>query len=321
MGSRQKGQLKCHKKENLLLPAFQSYVIPLHLHTCLIFSSFLDFLEWNFYMLWIPTQHVWALPTRYRGLESYRTSLWALLQILQTPNCGKQDKTWTYHRHFKLFAWPNPWTAYFQHDSKVATNLVAFWSHQKHGGWLARFCPTEEITHCSCEKTASKVIFTEDHSRNTAPSSWPAGPQETNQNGLTLMGQDCQHTGNTSSVPGRKASKPASRDSSFKYLSSSGHECTSLLSSFDFFFLYTEATMCMQVELEAFLCSELYGISIIMDVASDSTLLAWIEQDRDNLICHVTAPPDQHCEAILYTEECVPWLEAWWIFRAKEHVV
>lgn len=68
--------------------------------------------------------------------------------------------------------------------------------------------------------------------------------------------------------------------------------------------------MCTQVELEAFLCSELYGISIIMDVASDSTLLAWIEQDRDNLICHVTAPPDQHCEAILYTEECVPWLEA-----------
>lgn len=68
--------------------------------------------------------------------------------------------------------------------------------------------------------------------------------------------------------------------------------------------------MCMQVELEAFLCSELYGISIIMDVASDSTLLAWIEQDRDNLIRHVTAPPDQHCKAILYTEECVPWLEA-----------
>lgn len=80
-------------------------------------------------------------------------------------------------------------------------------------------------------------------------------------------------------------------------------------------------TMCMQVALEALLCSELYSTSIIMDVASDSILLAWIEWDRDNLICRVTAPLDQHCKAILYTEECVPWLEAWWIFRAKEHVV
>lgn len=82
---------------------------------------------------------------------------------------------------------------------------------------------------------------------------------------------------------------------------------------FGFFFSTLKphtATMCMQVELEAFLCSKLYGISIIMDVTSDSTLLAWIERDRDNLICHVTAPLDQHCEAILYTEECVPWLEA-----------
>lgn len=40
---------------------------------------------------------------------------------------------------------------------------------------------------------------------------------------------------------------------------------------------------CMQVALEAFARSELYGTSIIMHVASDSTWLVWIERDRDNL--------------------------------------
>lgn len=65
----------------------------------------------------------------------------------------------------------------------------------------------------------------------------------------------------------------------------------------------------MQVALEAFVYSELYGTSIIMGVASDSIWLVWIECDRENLICHVTAL-DQCCEATLYTEECVPWLEA-----------
>lgn len=44
-------------------------------------------------------------------------------------------------------------------------------------------------------------------------------------------------------------------------------------------------------------------------------------QGELELICHVTAPLNRHCKVILHTEESVPWLEAWWIFRAKEHVV
>lgn len=44
-------------------------------------------------------------------------------------------------------------------------------------------------------------------------------------------------------------------------------------------------------------------------------------QGELELICHVTAPLDRHCKVVLHTEESVLWLEAWWIFRAKEHVV
>ena len=108
-----------------------------------------------------------------------------------------------------------------------------------------------------------------------------------------------------SSVPGRKtstkqeapnrassakANKNQSQhpeDSSFRYLGSAGHKCTLLLSTLDFFPVSIQkprkTATCMQVALEAFACSELYGTSIITDVASDSTQLAWIERDGENL--------------------------------------
>ena len=134
-----------------------------------------------------------------------------------------------------------------------------------------------------------------------------------------------------SSVPGRKnsakqevpnwasqakANKNQSQhpeDSSFQYLGSAGCKCTSLLCTLGIFPVSIQrphkTARCKQVALEGFVCSELYGISIIVDVASDSTWFVQIEHNREDLICHVTAL-DQHCKATLYTEERVPWLEA-----------
>lgn len=244
-----------------------------------------------------------------------------------------------------------PLDSLLQHDSKVVTSPAARWSHQKHEEWLARFCPSykERRDHSLFLRDVSNQGHVRWRSQqDTAPSSWAADPQEVPTRMSLRDGMWLPTHGNVSilsSVAGRKTSAKqeppnwASRakanknqsqhpeDSSFKHLGSAGHKCTSLLSTLVWFFscVYTEATWDSHVYagctrslcvLRALWYQHHYEYGKWLYLACvDGT-----RQRELELICHVTAP-NQHCEAILYTEERVPWLEAWWIFRAKEHVV
>lgn len=71
------------------------------------------------------------------------------------------------------------------------------------------------------------------------------------------------------------------------------------------FVIYTTFFSCIYTGDKAALCMHRYG-------CGKQLYLACVDRmpERElELICHGTAL-DQHCEAILYTEELVPWLEA-----------
>lgn len=80
--------------------------------------------------------------------------------------------------------------------------------------------------------------------------------------------------------------------------------------------IYTMFFSCIYTEDKAAPCLHCYGCGKWLYLAYAERM----PETELELICHGTAL-DQHCEAILCTEERVPWLEAWWICRAKEHVV
>lgn len=122
--------------------------------------------------------------------------------------------------------------------------------------------------------------------------------RDTDSTELTLMGQDYQHMGTSPSsllyLVGKPQqtkltkSKPASRGLPFKIFRFSRTQMHIPAAYTGFFFpVFTQkpckTATCMQFALEAFACSELYGTSIITDVTSDSTWLAWREWDRGNL--------------------------------------
>lgn len=167
---------------------------------------------------------------------------------------GKGDNTGTYHKEL-CFPWWCPQAAYCAVTAKgwLAQREAACWSHRKCNGWPGRFYPaeTEDISRCFCDMPVIKVMVTEDHSRNTAPSSQAADPHKTQAKRSSWNKLELPTHGNAtimSSAPGMKTSAEqeapnrASRakdnknqsqypeHSSLQYLGSAEHKSTSLVS-------------------------------------------------------------------------------------------